>query len=217
MVLTYLLCFFLNSTPTFAAESAKSSASTSSSGGGIGLTVNFPHILNLSYETLNRASHLTYQFSVGYIPPITISVATVSILSLEAKARWHPFGGAFFFGVGGGYQKVSASGSQTLTESGQSVPVTVKDGLGNIYATPQLGWIWLFGKLMVGLEAGMQVGFGSSNNLNLSIDDPTLQAFLTQVQADPAYTKFQNSINSDLNKLGNMSLPYVGFKLGWRL
>ena len=216
MLLTYVICFFMNSTPTFAAEGGGKSSSNEG-GAGIGLTVNFPHILDLSYETLNRASHLTYAFSAGYIPPVTISVASVSLLSLDARARWHPFGGAFFFGIAAGYQSVSASGSETLNESGLMVPITVKDTLGNIYATPHLGWLWLFGKLMIGLEAGMQMGFGASNTPVLTINDPTMQAVLAQVEADPSYTQFQNKISTDLNKLGNMSLPYIGFKLGWKL
>lgn len=92
MILLCILSFFLNLNPTFAADNG----GNPSDAAGLTLTPNFPHIWSLSYETLNRSSHLTYAFSGGYVPPITISTAKVSLLSLDARARWHPFGGAFF-------------------------------------------------------------------------------------------------------------------------
>lgn len=210
MLLTYLFCLILNFNPAHA-----QSASSSSSGShyGIALTPNIPHILNISYETLNRGSHLTYSLGAGYVPPITISSATVSTFNIDARVRWHPFGGAFLLGLAGGFHSYSGSGSTTVNVASQNVPVTIKDTLSGGFITPHVGWMWFFGKLIVGLEVGSQTGIGSSNSLDLSINDPTLQSLLSQVQADPTYQTFESSIDNSVKSL--TTLPYVGFKLGW--
>jgi len=210
MLLTILLSLFLNLNPAHAA-----SEGGGSSGGhyGIALTPNIPHVLNISYETINRGSHLTYSFGAGYVPPITISTATVSTFNIDARVRWHPFGGAFLLGLSGGYHSYSGSGSTTVNVAAQNVSVTIKDTLSGGFITPHVGWMWFFGKLIVGLEVGSQTGIGSSNSIDLSINDPTLQSLLSQVQADPTYQAFQTSIDNSVKSL--TSLPYVGFKLGW--
>lgn len=186
-----------------------------------------PHPLNLG---LDARFHRMFSVGVngGYLPVnLTIggTATQISLTNYEARARWHPFSGAFFLGGAFGQQRVSARASKSIALAVQagdqtvSLPLNldVSLNLQSWYATPHLGWMWIFDSgFCLGFELGVQWGFGSRSSFDISIQDPTLNSYLTQVKEDQEYKDLRNSIEGAGNKIGNAVLPFVtALRIGW--
>ena len=187
------------------------------------LSPQFPHIYQLSYEKLKRANGFSWGIGTGYVPPLTFNASgtqvTVGMFHGEAHGRYHPFGGGFFLGSALGFQSVPASGSQTIDIGGGiNVPTKASTTLKNAYATPMLGWLWAtdYG-LSLGLEAGMQFGFMSSNTLGIEITDASYQQYQATVESTASYQSLRASVQDGLNKIGNTQIIHFALRLGWAL
>jgi hypothetical protein len=71
---------------------------------GVDLGINFPHIYNLSYETLAKERRYSWSVGGGWLPPISFTLNNtpmeVGMLNFNVRGRWHPFAGGFFIGAG---------------------------------------------------------------------------------------------------------------------
>lgn len=203
----------------FSAKAVAASSGSSSSSQGVDLAINFPHIYNITYESLHKANNWSWGAGIGVIPTINFNSGSsrvgVSSFNFDARGRWHPFSGGFFLGAALGFQNVKGSSTQNIDVSGQLVPTLVAVSINNLYLTPHIGWLWEIGPVLFGLEFGKQLGFGGASKIDLSITDPALQSFLTQVQATSQYQTFQREVEDGFSKLGNAQIEYVALRLGF--
>ena len=66
------------------------------------------------------------------------------------------------------------------------------------------------------VHLGIQVPLRPNTQISVTIDDPTLQSVLTQVQATAAYKKLEHNVELAGDKLGKLKLPYItALRLGW--
>jgi len=83
------------------------------------------------------------------------TTAQVERLSGEVFARVHPFRGAFFAGVAGGYAQTAGSATKTERIEGQSISGEARADASVFYVAPQVGFQWM---LPGGITAGFDVG-----------------------------------------------------------
>jgi hypothetical protein len=149
--------------------------------------------------------------------PIPFSMAAGTI-----KVRWAPFQGTFFLALGGGLQKLGASGSRTFTvtdsTSGQSVniPASASLDINSPYIAPHLGW-FVASRVgfTFGFEAGLQIPFKSSSDIELEITDAAQSQYLQLIQATQEYQAVRTEIQDAIGKFANIVLPYAAIRIGW--
>jgi hypothetical protein len=94
------------------------------------------------------------------LPSVSIDGVAVSAWAVSADLRVFPFHGAFFLGLRGGYQRISASASDSsLSESAT---------LSTWFLNPRLGFAWTFHSgFTVATEAGVQIPLTTSFDTTL--------------------------------------------------
>ncbi len=213
------------------AEGEESSGGSRYEKFGIGpsLVIGVPHPINLAVDA---RLHPLWSVGVGggYFPlkvPIGGNSVKLTLINYEARGRWHPFSGAFFLGTAFGQQRLSVQTSKSLstsvTVSGVAVPVTANvDVLAKIkglYATPHIGWMWIFDSgFLIGLELGAQIGFASKTTVDIGIkaSDPRLDPYIGLVRDQKTYKDAVQQIQDMGKKIGNMPLPFLSLlRLGW--
>jgi hypothetical protein len=95
--------------------------------------------------------------------------AQVTRASGEAFARIHPFRGAFFLGVAGGYAQTKGEVTDERMAFRQVQQVTTRGYANAIYVAPHLGFQWL-------LPMGMTVGFDAGLEIPVASSEPTFDA-----------------------------------------
>jgi hypothetical protein len=98
--------------------------------------------------------------ALSYLPSLDVpgTNATVVRVSGEAFARVHPFRGAFFLGVAGGYAQTKGTLSDTQVASGQSQRVEMHAYARTFYVAPHLGFQWMLPlHLTVGFDLGVEI------------------------------------------------------------
>jgi hypothetical protein len=89
------------------------------------------------------------------VPGIDASVARVSG---EAFARVHPFRGAFFLGVAGGYAETKGTLTEERTAFRQVQRVEAHAYANAVYVAPHLGFQWMLPMGMtIGIDAGVEI------------------------------------------------------------
>mgnify|MGYP000128169742 CR=1 FL=1 len=143
-----------------------------------------------------------------------ISIGTTNA---ELRGRWHSFGGAFFLGLTLGGRSLYARATQSIDAGGGNfVPTQVEMKITSGYATPHIGWLWVFGKgFSLGYEMGAQLPISPKGDLNASISDPDLDSFLSAIEQTQAYRDLENKIEDTGKVFGRIILPHVLIRLGW--
>lgn len=119
-----------------------------------------------------------------------VNNAHLSSTSADLDLRWFPFHGSFFLGASGGRQEVWASGSS----SGQTENIDVVTW----FATPRLGWLFLFDPgFTLGFDAGVQLPVSSSSTVT------------------PPGGIGGSAARSAADLIANTPLPSVHLRLGW--
>jgi len=93
----------------------------------------------------------------------------VSRASGEAFARIHPFRGAFFLGVAGGYAQTKGTFSESRMVGGQTRSIETHALADAFYVAPNAGFQWM-------LPFGMTVGFDVGVQLPVGAQTPTIDA-----------------------------------------
>ncbi len=183
------------------------------------LAVQFPHVYDLGFEARHRTTGFSMGLGFGYVPQLSFGGAyeiAVGVSHVEARARWHPFAGAFFVGAALGSRVVSARGRATIDVNGTNVPVRVDLELKSPYLNPHIGWMWVFDRgLTLGAELGSQRGSSGAANLGLVIEDPSISKSVEEIQATAGYQALESRLESEFAKLGKVTLPYVALRVGW--
>lgn len=95
--------------------------------------------------------------------------AQVQRVSGEAFARVHPFRGAFFLGVAGGYAQTKGTMSEDRMAFRQVQRVETRGYANAIYVAPHLGFQWI-------LPMGMTIGFDVGVEVPIAASEPTFDA-----------------------------------------
>ena len=96
----------------------------------------------------------------SYLPSMEIpgTGATVVRASGEAFARVHPFRGAFFLGVAGGYAQTKGTMSETQVAFRQTQRVETNAYASAVYVAPHLGFQWMLPlHVTVGFDLGVEI------------------------------------------------------------
>lgn len=106
--------------------------------------------------------------------------ARMARVSGEGFARVHPFRGAFFLGVAGGYAQTKATMSEQMTVAGQVQHVDTRAHASSVYVAPHLGFQWMLPMgLTMGFDAGLEIPVAgkaprleaSSNGVTVPVND----------------------------------------------
>lgn len=95
--------------------------------------------------------------------------AAVTRVSGEAFARVHPFRGAFFVGVAGGYAQTKGTMADERMAFRQMQRVETRGYANAIYVAPHVGFQWM-------LPMGMTLGFDAGVEIPIASNEPTFDA-----------------------------------------
>jgi hypothetical protein len=176
-----------------------------------------PHPVNLGLDL--RHGRFSEGLTGGLLSLSFKNNINVKISNVELRGRWHPFSGSFILGTAVGQQSITGSTTQTFTTNpgGIEVPTKIELAVQGGYVTPHLGWLWVWGSgFSLGFEVGVQVPFAQNSELEITIQDPSQNAFLDQVKATPEYQQAESDVTTNSDRLGKQVLPYVTvLRLGW--
>jgi hypothetical protein len=188
---------------------------------GIALSANFPHPIWLDWH---HQFEPIWSGSIGFGGlglPIHSSSGLdgrFGVSALDIRARWHPWGGAFFLGMILGGQSLYANVSQVFPVSGYgNITGKVSANVGSPYLTPHFGWFWIFGSgFSLGLEAGYQFPLGAKTTIDITSSDPNVNSYITQIQATSQYKQAEADVQQIGDKFGKLPLPYfTALRIGW--
>lgn len=148
--------------------------------------------------------------------PLKLSMAAV-----DARVRWHPWGGAFFLGAALGVQKVNGQASDNISVSaaGQTyvVNTSVTADIVSAYLTPHLGWLWIWKSgFTVGFDFGVQLPINPNTQISIATNNNIANIGLDLIEHTQQYQDLQSKVQNDGDKLGKLPLPYMTvLRLGW--
>jgi hypothetical protein len=107
----------------------------------------------------------------SFLPSTTVPVLDAQLVraSGEAFLRVHPFQGAFFLGVAGGYAQTKGTMIQQVTYFHQAQGIETHAYANAVYVAPQLGFQWM-------LPLGLTVGFDAGVQIPVATHEPTFDA-----------------------------------------
>jgi hypothetical protein len=180
--------------------------------------VGFPHLVNLNYGMM-LDDYFSIALGGGGLAlslPLQGKTYSAGIYNGDLRARLHPFGGAFFIGGAFGYQRLTASASETFTVSSLSIPTTVSGVMNSLFLTPHLGWLWGAHEsgLFFGIEAGVMIPLSPSSTVNVTSSNSLFETVLTLLEALPSYKTLQSKLQTSINQVGTQQLPYANITIG---
>lgn len=125
------------------------------------LGIGFPDGLQLGVVTRGWG-WVTLGASAGWVPETKIPIGgedtRITRVSGEAFARVHPFRGGFFLGAGIGAMQMKGQLFAEKEAFGQNVDTRARAFVASVHATPQVGYVWMFGRhVTASMEVGVQV------------------------------------------------------------
>jgi hypothetical protein len=128
--------------------------------------VSIPRPINLE---LSIKPNELLGFGVGYsmFPAIEINNVKPGMQAFNAVGRIFPFQGAFYVGIGVGYQMIDVVATDEI--DGEEVTATIEES--NLFITPQVGWLWIWDSgFALGINAGVQFALSSDPKVVLTDD-----------------------------------------------
>lgn len=186
---------------------------------GPSVDVSLPHPVNLNIDAT-----ILGQFGIGVrfgvMPKVKVESVEGQIRNWNVTARWFPFSGSFFLGLGYGKHEIEANAEVEVpvTAAGQTVnvPVTAEFEIEASTLIPHLGWFatWDSG-FTLGTEFGIVVPSGSDSTLK-----PTTTAeyeqYLIAASATQKYRDAQKDAEDFGKQIGDTTLPYWNIlRIGW--
>lgn len=140
--------------------------------GGIG----FPHPLAIE-AVVGFKKTVMLGAEYGFMPT-TISSVDMRLWSAAADLRVFPFKGAFFIGLRGGYQSISAETTLSAANVGS---YTESVDVGTWFVNPRIGFLWVWKPIALGIDVGVQVPISTtvSRSSLLAVASPSLDANIT--------------------------------------
>ncbi len=189
---------------------------------GPNFVVGAPHPLHLDLDFRSTKADLSFAVGGGYLP-IQFNVdgadgpVKFSMLNYDARGRWHPFHGSFFLGAAIGRQVIKTKANTDFTVATEKVPTELRIDLNNLYVTPHMGWMWIFGSgFTFGFEFGAQVPLTSRSTADIALTNPAQNALLDMVKQTPEYIQLKTDVEDTSNRIGKQVFPYVAvLRIGW--
>jgi hypothetical protein len=145
--------------------------------GGVIAGVGFPHPLSVEgLVQLERFVAIGGEY--GVLPTTTVQQLHTSMWSLAADVRIFPFRGAFFAGLRAGVQHLHEAATVTIGPLGT---FSGTQDVDTTFLNPRLGFLWSFGPIAFGVEAGVQIpiAWSTSTNVPAQITPPQPVVILT--------------------------------------
>lgn len=155
--------------------------------GGVG----FPRPLSIE-AVVGLRKTLMLGAEYGFMPKTTISSVDVRMWSAAADLRFFPFRGAFFIGLRGGYQSVSAEATLSAANVGS---YTESVDVGTWFVNPRVGFLWVWKPLALGVDVGVQIPLSTTVSRS-----SLLAAAAPEVDAN---------VNRAIDALGRTVIPTV--------
>jgi hypothetical protein len=143
--------------------------------GGVG----FPRPLAVEgIVVIDRLVLLGAEYSA--LPATTIAGVQTSLWAVAADARVFPFRNGFFVGMRAGQQHLDESATITVTNVGSFSGSTSAD---TTFINPRMGFLWNWGVLALGIDAGVQIPLSASTSSNLpaGVSAPAAVTAVTQL------------------------------------
>jgi hypothetical protein len=150
--------------------------------GGIG----FPRPVGVG-AFLQFDKHYSVGADYSLLPTTKISDVNLDFWAASAGGRLYPFQGAFFVGLKGGYQHLSASGY--LTTSGTTA--LAQGSIDTVFINPELGFLFTW-------DSGLALSFGAGLQIPLYSDASTT-----------ANVPVSASVLDAVGKIGTGAIPTV--------
>jgi hypothetical protein len=105
-------------------------------------------------------------FGIEYsaLPQITVAGVQASMWALAGDARVFPFKGSFFVGFRAGRQHLGEYASASVSGLGS---LSAMQNIDTTFINPRMGFLWNWGPVAFGLDAGVQIPLSSSSSNNL--------------------------------------------------
>lgn len=187
---------------------------------GLHADVNIPHILNYGVDYWHSSKLFSVAANFGGYKVNGVGKnsdlpdgANIKISNQELVARYHPFAGSFYLGLGFGKHEISADANRHVTVTtpiAGSADVFIDDKVKANYLLPHVGWLW---KTSFGLTFGMDLGYlsPSSSTVDVSTRITNISNVLItedDVKATDEYKNAYNELVDNSEKIGKMGLPY---------
>lgn len=131
--------------------------------------VGFPRPIAIE-AVLKVNQHLALGAEYGFMPKLTIGGVETKLWGVAGSARIFPFGGAFFIGVRGGFQKLDASASVTAGSYGTFTESATAEAT---FINPRIGFLWTHASgLSAGIDVGLQIPLSTSLTTTLPKNVP---------------------------------------------
>lgn len=172
---------------------------------GLNVATGLPYLSQAGFNFVHSSKKVSFEVGYRSVNVVILDV-NVALKKPEVSARWHPFSGSFFLGLGLGQQDLSASSDSTI--SGQSIEAQVS--IKSTVITPHLGWMWGAGDggFFGGLDFGYQLPSNPKTTLSTNAD--------SIIQATPDYQDLYEAVNDQGKILGQIGIPTVTLlKIGY--
>lgn len=173
---------------------------------GVFAGLNLPHVFTYGLDYKHSSESWGLSLGAGSFG-LKIDEVSAKMKNQEIVARYFPWQGAFFAGLGYGKHEIKASKEETV--QGQSVTIEAK--VKADYLVPQVGWHWA---TSWGLTFGFEVGILASMGSTAEIDPGTTNPVVIN---DPEYQSMKKDAEDLAENLGNKTLPYLTLlRLGYQ-
>lgn len=174
--------------------SAAMAASSGGFGANFALGAPFVSQFGLNYQFSDKFGMSAGSDSLK----IDAGVASLNLSLIEVMANYHPFGGAFFIGLGVGQESLKTTATDSTTATTASIEVTATTAIA------KLGWMW--GLSDGGFWFGLDVAYISPSGSKETITAPGVPTTST------AYTDAVDAAE----KFGSTAYTNITFaRLGW--
>lgn len=184
------------------------------------LLVGFPHPLNIAVDTKLFRHHFSFGAAAGFLPYthtlVTGEPIDFKFTNFELRTRWHPWAGSFFVGFGFGKHNLTTSGTKNFMVAQTEVPVTVTVPIRSLYATPHVGWLWVWSSgFILGVEAGWLFPIGPQAELEISTS-AQMTPLLDIIKTTDSYKKLEKDVQTAGQEVGATKLPFATLvRIGW--
>jgi hypothetical protein len=136
------------------------SPSAFSSNYGVNFGLGIPYFTQLGVNYVDLSNNLSAEARLNFFT-LSAGIASVRLTKPEINAKWHPFTGAFFIGMGLGHQIATAVATEPTTGA------DIKYSVSSDVVTTSVGWLW--GLSEPGFFGGLDFSYQNPYNVYTTI------------------------------------------------
>jgi len=154
---------------------------------GVNFGLGIPYVTQLGLNYADLPNNFSAEARLNFFT-VSVGIASVRLTKPEINAKWHPFAGGFFVGMGWGVQYATATATEPNTRAG------IKYSIVSETVTTTFGWLW--GLSEPGFFGGLDFSYQNPYNVRTVIE--------TDVPVSD--DSFQEAKNAG-EKFGSVGLP----------